>query len=134
MVVFVWRRKDKCQMTFLECCHLAAAHCNILQYTATYYCDTPGNTRSGERRSERSRTTHCNTLQHTATHCNTLLQQTQEHGQEEDDRSGHAQHTATHCNTLQHTTTHYCNTPGNALQNMKYNAITGSGIKVHQQT
>jgi len=34
--------------------------------------------------------THCNKLQQTATHCNTL-------------------HTATHCNTLQHTATH-CNT------------------------
>ena len=36
--------------------------------------------------------THCNTLQHTATHCNTL------------------QHTAAHCNTLQHTAAH-CITP-----------------------
>ena len=36
----------------------------------------------------------CNTLQHTATHCNTLQ---------------YTEHTATHCNTLQHTATH-CNT------------------------
>jgi len=37
---------------------------------------------------------HCNTLQHTATHCNTLQLE--------------ARHTAPHCNTLQHTATH-CN-------------------------
>jgi len=39
---------------------------------------------------------HCNTLQHTATHCNTLRSR----------RRQTVQHTATHCNTLQHTATH----------------------------
>jgi len=40
--------------------------------------------------------THCNTLQHTATHCNTL------HLMEWQVIAG----TARHCNTLQHTATH----------------------------
>jgi len=49
---------------------------------------------------------YCNTLQHTATHCNTL-------------------HTATHCNALQHTTTH-CNT----LQHIRhYTAIYGNTLQ-----
>jgi len=54
----------------------------------------------------------CNTLQHTATHCNALLQlqhnvrlasciQTISRVW-----TSHMQHTATHCNTLQHTATH----------------------------
>ena len=50
----------------------------------------------------RSLCTHCNTLQHTATHCNTS-----------DGRGilGYPQVSlCTHCNTLQHTATH-CNTP-----------------------
>ena len=42
---------------------------------------------------------HCNILQHTATHCNTLQHYTQSH-------CNTLQHTATHCNTLQHTATH----------------------------
>jgi len=45
---------------------------------------------------------HCNTLKHTATHCNTYMWH--------DSDSWHwntLQHTATHCNTLQHTATQY---------------------------
>ena len=43
----------------------------------------------------------CNTLQHTATHCNTLQER------ERQQRGALLQHTATHCNTLQYTATHY---------------------------
>jgi len=56
---------------------------------------------------------HCNTLQHTATHCNTTHGNTRQH------TTTHKSHrvsridcdtlTATHCNTLQHIATH-CNT------------------------
>ena len=76
---------------------MSAAHCNILQQ---YFC---------------------NTLQHTATHCNTFenVCSTLQHT-----ATTSLQHTATHCNTLQHTTTrqrmsaahcnmlqqHFCNT------------------------
>jgi len=53
----------------------------------------------------------CNTLQHTATHCNTP-QHTATHCNTLQHTATHCnalQHTATHCNTLQHTATH-CNT------------------------
>ena len=62
--------------------------------------------------------TQSNTLQHTATHCNTLLQRTATHWKNLSETSQLTglgrerltlQHTATHCNTLQHTATH-CNT------------------------
>ena len=63
------------------------------------------------------KTTNCNTLQHTATHCNTLgwaTLYTDMHTYSQ--KSGRYSivdiqrlHTATHCNTLQHTATH-CNT------------------------
>jgi len=73
--------------------------------------------------------THCNTLQHTATHCNTwpILQDTATHCNTGKSccrcyawtwmvsfgvlqaHCNTLQHTATHCNTLQHTATH-CNT------------------------
>ena len=47
---------------------------------------------------------HCNTLQHTATHCNTLVLTCALF------QIGNTlQHTTTHCNTMQHTATH-CNT------------------------
>ena len=52
----------------------------------------------------------CNTLQHTATHCNTLQPHTYTSPCERYAPHCHTlQHTATHCNTLQHTATH-CNT------------------------
>jgi len=60
--------------------------------------------------------THCNTLQHTARHCNSkyigyshtaahgnTLQHTATHG---DSKYIGYSHTATHCHTLQHTATH----------------------------
>jgi len=55
--------------------------------------------------------TPCNTLSHTATHCNTLhytLQHTTTHCNIDANISRRytLQHTATHCNTLQHTATH----------------------------
>jgi len=66
-----------------------ATYCNILQHTSLW--------------SERSHSMadtaayrHCNTLQHTATHCNPLQHITLT-----------LQHMATQCNTLQHTATHH---------------------------
>jgi len=44
---------------------------------------------------------HCNTLQHTATHCNTRKGVPSSRS-----RWRRVPHTATHCNTLQHTATH----------------------------
>jgi len=72
-----------------------AAHCNLLQHTATSCMQLPATHCNIEncnriRSSKAKYVTHCNTLQYTATHCNTL------------------QHTATHCNTLQHIAIH-CN-------------------------
>jgi len=43
--------------------------------------------------------THCNTLQHTAAHCNV-------HTDETNSNPAPPSRTATHCNTLQHSTTH----------------------------
>jgi len=64
-------------------------------------------------------TIHCNTLQHTATHCNThctTLQNAATHCNSLL-AEWHTQHTATHCNTLQHTdTATNCNTHCNTLE------------------
>ena len=64
-----------------------ATHSNTLQHTATH-CTAHIKSTSAKRARHKRRVTRCNTLQHTATHCNTL------------------QHIATHCNILQHTATH----------------------------
>jgi len=55
--------------------------------------------------------THCNTLQHTATHCNRMGRASWPTC--ESCHTYERQHTATHCNTLQHTATH-CNRMGRA--------------------
>jgi hypothetical protein len=53
--------------------------------------------RTRERESVSKEVLCCNTLQHTATHCNTLQER------ERQQRGALLQHTATHCSTLQHT-------------------------------
>jgi len=62
--------------------------------TASYYTAT--HTLPATRRHP-----HCNTLQHTATHCNPHIACKRTHP-----HCNTLQHTATHCNTLQHTATH----------------------------
>jgi len=56
-------------------------------------------------------TTHCDTLQHTATHCNAPAHHLQQRVvcSAFDSTYNTLQHTATHCNTLQHAAAH-CNT------------------------
>jgi len=65
-----------------------------------------------------SAATLCNTLQHTAAQCNTLLIEST-HRSRPNSRYNILQHTATYCNTLQHTATH-CNT----LQHTATNVYT----------
>ena len=64
-----------------------------------------------ERHESFSSETHCNTLQHIATRCNTLLHAGTHCNtlQQTATRHNTLQHAATHCNTLQHTATR-CNT------------------------
>ena len=55
-------------------------------------------------------TSHCNTLQHTATHCDTLHNHDAfivRHSATPATHWHTLEHIATHCNTLQHTATHY---------------------------
>jgi len=66
--------------------------------------------------------THCNTLQHTATHCESVLQHTATH-------CNTLQHTATHCNTLQHTATHY-----NTLQQTANNTLQQTATLWHRES
>ena len=61
--------------------------CGVWVTSRVWMCHVTANCKYGWH----IKSTHCNTLQHTATHCNTL------------------QHTETHCKTLRHTATH-CNT------------------------
>ena len=88
------------------CCpkymHLNAnthSNCTQLQTrTDTTRCHTSSNVKKCTAK-------HCNTLQHTATHCNVHL--TQGLFTPLQIVKVSLQHTATHCNTLQHTATHY---------------------------
>ena len=96
--------------------------------TALDVCCRPMAIYTSESGSSALRYTHCNILQHTATHCNTLYigewelgtqVQTLQHAERHCDTLQHTaihcihcntlQHTATHCNTLQYTAIH-CNT------------------------
>ena len=72
-----------------------------------------------------SRTTHCNTLQHTATHCNTL--------QHTATRCNTLQPIAIHCNTLRHTATH-CDTMQHTAihcDTLRHTAIHCSTLRHH---
>ena len=117
--VACWRVSYSGDYTAAHCNILqhTATRCNTLQYTATHcsilqhsavYCNTLHFTATQGRfaicrrvpHSSEYTATHCNTLQHTAPHCNT----TQHNAKQRNT----LQHNATHCNTLKHTATH-CN-------------------------
>ena len=85
--MYLWRSWMSHELVGIEVCD--SSYCSIILQHSAY---TP----------QRS-ATFCNTLQHTATHCNIL------HMHWTESVWYNMLYTATHCNTLQHTATH-CNT------------------------